>query len=496
METKPGQEKVFRIRRFTIGLNVLVQLLVLILILGMINYLAFNHYRRWDNSRDRKYALSEQTVRLLKTLKKRVKAIVFFSPTAMTPEVQIYPDVENLLKEFQYGSKKKIEVEFVNPARDFARARDLQAKYKFGRNENIVILDYDGRNKVVNATDMAEFDQGNLMIGQPPQLKSFKGEQAITSALLEIVEEKQNKLYVLTGHSEPGITDESISGFKAYLERQNLKLEEASLMSIDAVPPDAKGLVILSPKYDFTEREMKLLKEYWERNGRIFLAIDPNALTARLTAFLQELGVKPENNRILRTVALGPVTGIVTEAVGTFAESNPVTKRLKGAQVQFGGQTQALTIVSGTPGNTRIERLIRAAEGFWGESEYTALEESGVFFDPKKDQGAPLNMAVSIEKGALNDTRVQVDSSRMVVVGNGSYFNNEVLTEPGVDFTLAALNWLLDREELIGITPKEPRTFVLNLSDEQVRNIAVIVMFGIPSIVAILGFGAYASRRR
>jgi len=45
----------------------------------------------------------------------------------------------------------------------------LQTKYKFGANENIVILDIDGKSKFVNAADMAEFempDQMSMMMGQ------------------------------------------------------------------------------------------------------------------------------------------------------------------------------------------------------------------------------------------------------------------------------------------------------------------------------------------
>lgn len=492
----PQAPKVFKIKRLTIGVNVLLQVLATVLILGMVNYFAFRHYQRWDYSRDKKYELSSQTRRVLQSLKKPARAIVFFSPTAFAPEAQIYPDVESLLKEYQYAAKRNFEVELVNPARDFNRARDLQAKYKFGRNENIVILDYDGRNKVVNAADMAEFDQSNLMYGQPPELKSFKGEQAITSALIEIVEEKQNKLYFVAGHGEPDIADASLSAFKAYVERQNIKVEAATLMNLDAVPNDAKALVVLSPKYDFSDREMKLLRDYWDKKGRLFFALDPNTLSARLTAFLGELGITPQNDRILRTVALGPVTGIVSEAIGTFVEASPVTKRLKGAQVQFGGQTQSLAIKDNAGGNTRVQPLVRGVEGFWGETEYSNPEESGVFFDPKKDHGQPLHLAVSVEKGALSDTRVQVDSSRLVVIGNGSYLANEVLTEPGIDFTLAAFNWLLDREDLIGIAPKESRKFTLTLTDEQVRNIALIVMVGIPAVIAMLGFASHASRRR
>src|SRR2546425_11690187 len=89
-----GAHKVITIKRFQIGVNVLLQLLALVVILGIVNYLAFNHYKRWDFSRNQKYALSDQTKRLLKSLKKPVQAIVFFSPDPRTPGAEVYPDVE------------------------------------------------------------------------------------------------------------------------------------------------------------------------------------------------------------------------------------------------------------------------------------------------------------------------------------------------------------------------------------------------------------------
>jgi hypothetical protein len=46
-----------KIRRFQIGINVLVQLAIVIVLAAMVNYLGFEHYRRWDLSRDKKYAL-------------------------------------------------------------------------------------------------------------------------------------------------------------------------------------------------------------------------------------------------------------------------------------------------------------------------------------------------------------------------------------------------------------------------------------------------------
>ena len=55
-DAKP--KKVFRISRFAIGVNVLLQILTVVFILGVINYFAFNHYRRWDFSRNQKHVLS------------------------------------------------------------------------------------------------------------------------------------------------------------------------------------------------------------------------------------------------------------------------------------------------------------------------------------------------------------------------------------------------------------------------------------------------------
>ena len=141
------------IHRFQIGVNVIVQTLVVIGIIAMLNYMSFRHFKRWDYSRDQKYALSSQTLNLMKNLHKPVKAVVFFSNAA-----EIAPDVTALLREYEFASDGKFTTEVVDPFRSFTRAQELQAKYKFGANENILILDIDGKSKFVNAADMADLN--------------------------------------------------------------------------------------------------------------------------------------------------------------------------------------------------------------------------------------------------------------------------------------------------------------------------------------------------
>jgi len=80
METVIVVEKPKKIHRFQIGLNVVVQIGLLIFLALMVNYLGFEHYRRWDFSRDQKYALSDKTKRMLDSLKGETAHHCFLFP--------------------------------------------------------------------------------------------------------------------------------------------------------------------------------------------------------------------------------------------------------------------------------------------------------------------------------------------------------------------------------------------------------------------------------
>src|ERR1041385_1979549 len=178
-EPQPGRPQ--KIHRVRIGVNLIVQLALLLFLAIAANYLGFEHYRRWDLTRDQKYALSDKTKRFLETIKGKMRVTVFFS--ANSP---IGQDVQSLLTEYQYAAKEKIDIENVDPDRSYSRAKALVDKYKIVSDESQVILDYDGRNKTVKASEMAEMDQGNPMFGEPPKITAFKGEQAITSAMIDL----------------------------------------------------------------------------------------------------------------------------------------------------------------------------------------------------------------------------------------------------------------------------------------------------------------------
>src|SRR5438270_9269496 len=149
-----------KIQRLQIGLNVLVQLVLVFFLVSAVNWIGFRHYKRWDVSRDQKYALSDKTKRFLDTIKGKVRITVFFSPS--TP---ISADVSSLLTEYQYAAKGKIDIENIDPQRSLSRAKELFDKYKVVSDESLLVIDYEDRHKTVKASEMAEIDQSRAAVG-------------------------------------------------------------------------------------------------------------------------------------------------------------------------------------------------------------------------------------------------------------------------------------------------------------------------------------------
>jgi hypothetical protein len=484
-----------KIGRVQIGFNVLAQIILLLFLAAMVNSIAFKHYERWDFSRDQKYALSDKTKRFLRTIKGKMRVIVFFSPS--TP---ITADVQNLLTEYQYAGKGKIDIERIDPERNLTRAKEMFDKYKVVSDESLVVIDYDGRNKTVKASEMAEIDQSGMAFGEGPRVSAFKGEQAITSAMMDVVQGKKNTLGYVLGHKEPPLSgNTNISVLKAFIESENIKFQELNLFDVGAIPVELKTLLIIGPQYDLSDREMKLLRDFWDKQGRILLLRDPAAKTPKLDAFLNDLGVKVNDDRLMVFLRTGIEELALTRDVQAhFLGNNPVTKRLADVRALFFGGTSSLTLEPDRvrAANIRLDPLIQAEKGYFAETDYNS-DNQAKFQADAKAASAPPTIGAAVERGASADERVQMNSSRLVVVSNTTFIQDNAVTQDqqALDFISGSVNWLLSREKLIGIAPKISRPLTFTLNEDALRNLRWIVLVGMPLIFALLGAAVWWQRR-
>ncbi len=271
------------------------------------------------------------------------------------------------------------------------------------------------------------------------------------------------------------------------------------------MPADASAVFLAGARYDLAETEVKALEEYWNKQGRIFILLNPDAPTARLAAFLDRAGIRADDNRltaIVRVTLPGgePVLRRVNGVLGEAASDHPIVRSLKGVNFTVPGATQSLSLDEPRvrAANVRLTPLVKAQEGFWGEADFRGEAEdnpAATQFDAGRDKDRDLFYAVCAERGAVAEGRVSVPSARLVVVTNVRFIEDGQTTQEMADFFRNGLNWLLDRDRLIGIPPKEVKNFTLNLTDGQESLLFILTILVIPAAAALAGACVWFVRR-
>lgn len=487
-----------RIPRTGIRIGIGIQSLAMLILFVAVNVLGFEFFERADYSRSQKFALSTQTRRVIREFKKPVNILVISSPTILSPSTQVLGDVKNLLAEIQYSGRERVVIEYVDPSRDLSRMRELQAKYKFTNADNLVILDSDGRVKFLPIVEMADFDVSGVQQGEAPRLVAFRGEQVLTGALMALLKPDAQTVYFLQGHGEPVPgSATSLSVLTDSIQKQNARVAALSFASSDSIPADAAALLIVAPKFDLDEREAAILEAWVKLRGRLLVLLDPDSKTPRLQALLAANGIVPHDDRVLRTVRLPFATGILREVTGDVLPTTEFTRRLAGTTIFFAGATQSLGLDQALAEREKIllRPLVQAAEEFWGETDYAPNQPQGVRYEDGVDFGQPLPIAASAERGAVEDDRLEIQTAKIIVVGSSQFAFDASATPQGMDFLLAAVNSLLDRGKITGVTAKTTTYFALNLTQDQLGRIALFTMVILPGLAALAGLVVWWRRR-
>jgi ABC-type uncharacterized transport system involved in gliding motility auxiliary subunit len=464
-------------------------LLVLVLVL-MVNFIALRNPVRTDWSGRNYYALSEKTINLLENLEQRVVVTVFFQE-----EHPLYHEIENLLEEYQYHSRN-IHVEWVDPARDRARTEKLANLYGLSEAQ-VVVFDIGGKSKIVRQADIAN---SQMVKGRKePVISAFKGEQAFSSAIQGLVQGKPPVVYFLVGHGERRVSEfDQISGYSnigTLILRDNLEVKELMLTSEKKIPADCAVLVVAGPSKNMSATEAEMIEEYLSRSGRVMLLLDALKETG-LEAMLRRWGVALRNDFVLDPENTLKGSDVY---VRTYYE-HPITMRMgdAGARFHLPRSIEPLVVqASDVPAEDRpiVVQLAMTSDKSWSE---TQVEETSAKYDENSgDLRGSFSLAVAVERGATQKLLdVQIRPSRMVVFGDSDFVANGALTGGDQDLFMSALNWLLDREQLMAIAPKPIEEIKLSLTRNQLRNMFWLNMVGIPSVAVVVGLLMWWRRRK
>jgi ABC-type uncharacterized transport system involved in gliding motility auxiliary subunit len=451
--------------------------LVVLAILGAINYLAERHNKRWDLTAASQYTLSDQSKKVLQGLTRPVKATVF----ARTEDFERF---RSRLEEYQYVSKQ-FEVEYIDPEKRPSMAERLKENAL-----GTIVLEYDGR--VQRVTNDAEQD--------------------ITNGLIKVVQGQQPKVFFIQGHGERDISGSDGGGYAGIvgeLKGDNFLAEPLVLLQQD-IPADTGVLILAGPKSDLLEPEVAKLKAYLDKGGKLLVLIDPPqkadaAPLANVLGLMKEWGVDVGTD-----VVLDPMSQLRgTEATVPVAAQYPYhqitnTFRLLTAYPY----SRTVKPLEGAPSGRTATSIVMSGRNSWAESDLGTLTTKGEA-SPEFDKGdvqGPISLAVAVsapvegatppppaESAAENTNKPE---TRLVVVGDSDFASNSVAGMAGNrDMFLNMVNWLAQQENLISVRARNPEDRRITLTSGQDTMIFWFTMAILPGLIFLAGIQTWWRRR-
>jgi ABC-type uncharacterized transport system involved in gliding motility auxiliary subunit len=487
--------------RYTLSGSVGVLLAVALTI--MVNWLGARHYLSADWTSSKMYSISDKTRGVLSSLDEEIRVVVF-----MTPASPLYDQVFELLNRYAAGSSK-VKVEYIDPDKEPLKTRQLAEQFGITIADTVV-FSYKDRTKYVSSEQMADYDYAGTQYGQAPTMRSFKGEEQFTAAVLSLVAPEVPKVYFVTGHGEASLSaGENVAGQRSLnviqeaLKRENVEVADTNLFSGE-VPEDADVLAILGPTTSYTEAEIDLLGVWLDSGGRLLVALDPliepdgTMRSTRLESFLADRGIRVNDDLVVDPSRKLPFYDLSAVYLTDFP-SHPVTKGLEGIAVLF-TVSRSLTPDPEMDTTTIVET---SPEG-WGETNLTQLLTGQPVAVDDDDTLGPAAVGVALE-AAVDDVPTEADESgesppaaghRLLVFGDSDFMSDFEISNAG-NLTLAmnSFNWLAAREQSLGIAPRNVERVSLFLSQEQMRTILIVSLLIMPGAAILAGILVWRRRR-
>jgi ABC-type uncharacterized transport system involved in gliding motility auxiliary subunit len=486
-----------------VGTSTAAIALGLALFLG-VNWLGYRHWARGDWTRAKIFSLSETTRKIVSGLKAPVRITAM-----MTSRSRLSQPVTELLNRYRALSPK-IEVEIVDPEKNPVRAQAIDRE--FGIRQDTVIFRSGEKKKFVESDKLAEFDFAGAGMGGSPEIKAFKGEQAFTSAILEVTEDKQAKVYFTAGHGEPTLESfERGRGFseaKQMLERDNVTVAPWSSLGKGEVPADATAVVVAGPRTALLEPETGALQKYLAGGGRVMFLLDPvlpgpGAPPADfgLGGLLGSYGLKLADDIVIDPANAVPMVGPETVIANHYG-THPIVRSLsdQGIPVLFPVARSLSKAEGAAPPGTAATMLVETTAEGWGETLLTRLD---TVQKDAQDVAGPVTIAMAVgppeekpEGGKPEEKKTETRTARIVAIGNSRFAANGSLANAGnANLFLNAIHWLTGEEKQIGIAPKTPEQASLSLTNSQVNRIGIFALAGLPLFAVLLGIWVWYRRR-
>jgi len=458
------------------GINSATSVILVLGILGFVNYLGAQHSKRIDMTKEKIFSLSDQSVQVASQAKEDVHIKAFYSGGEYAP-------VRDLLRLFS-NQNSRISYEFVDPDKQPQAAQQYQVTV-YGNLENPLTGETSRSGTLI-------LEQGGKTQRVEKQNADLK-EEDVTNALLKLVKGVQKTIYFTQGHGEKQIdSTDKRTGYqlaKTGLEKENYVVKPLNLIQESKVPADATAVVMAGPTAEPVAAELDALDTFLNGGGSVMLLLDPPP-AASLNEFLKKWSIDAGNNFVVDVSGMGKIVGT--------GPTMPLVSRYEGHRITQGFNVMTFfplvrSVLPAKPPveGISVEPLLRTNEASWGESDMSPGEKKQVAFDEKTDIKGPVEIAAVATK-TTGDKK-----GRLIVVGDSDFAGNGFYSDLGNgNLFTNMVTYLAQDESFISIKAKDPGNRPVTMTEAQAKSVSWLVQVLLPGGVLIAGISVWAKRRK
>jgi hypothetical protein len=493
MPDSPANPSFSRGRRFNAGLNVFVAMIAMLAIVVMVNYVSERHFKRYPLTRNAANQLSTASLLVLKSLTNEVRITILYDPGE-----DLYSPVASLLREYTLASTRLV-LDVVDYRVQPEKAGRIKVEHHLSDEaKNLVIFSCNGKSKTVSQAELSEYDFSQLMSGTGKEIKrkAFHGERLFTSAILTVADPTPARVYFLTGHGEHdprGSSNQRDYGkFATLLREGSMVLAGLSLNGTNEVPADCQLLVLGGPISRVDPEEQEKLDRYLNQGGRMLVLV-PHRSASGLEPLLAKWGVELGDDQVVDkdnsqgdqwlytlNYASHPVVRALAQASLPVLLVAPRSVGKKAAGAQSADAPQ-------------VTELATTGEGGMAVKDH----RNGLRRNPLRDRQGVIPLMAAVERGSLKGVNLDRGATRLVVVGDSDFLDNELIDNRGNrEYAWQAVSWLLDRSQLLGgISSRSFEEFRVNVPPGRMQRLRWALVGGIPGGVLLVGFLVWLRRR-
>jgi ABC-type uncharacterized transport system involved in gliding motility auxiliary subunit len=469
-----NQKKDLNKRNWAFGINSAFITIVVIAIIGVLNFLSTQYPHKYDATKNKLNTFSDQSAKVMKNLKSDLKATLFGDFGAREKYRPILDNYKKLSSHFKF--------ELVDPNKEPTRTKQANIK-----KPETLLLEYQGKtSKVEDIT-----------------------EEKVTNEVIKLTKETHSIACSVIGHGEPSFTGVGGGDYQAAkkgLEDQAYDVKEISLPEQTKIPAECTVVIMMGASKGLFPSETKALEEYLGNGGRLIVSLDATLSqtdqSKELKAFLSTWGIDYKTGLVIDPVSRMLGVDASVPIIAQFNKDSPVTKDF--TQQSYFPFTRPMDLVNPAPAGLKTIWLAKTTPKAWGEMDMKSIAKGEVQYNAGIDIAGPVTVAIAVSGRKLSPAVTPpapgtpaLRQARIVAFGSSQFANNQYSRFGGnLDLFLNAVSWAMEDESLISIRTKEDESGKIELSQTQGMLIFWLSVVIFPLLIAIAGIVIWVRRKK